>query len=1347
MRRKIKQRRTGKSAAQRPAKRTYSARGRDLANRRPPVGGQAERVVVARLAAPSAARPPPRPHAVGFPIVAIGASAGGLEAFTKFFAHMSADSGMAFVLIPHLDPSHKSLMVELLARQTAMPVLEAVHRIPLRPNTVYVIPPNKYLAIRSGRLVLSRPPRSAAGQTPIDFALRSLAEDQRENAIGIVLSGTGSHGTAGLKEIKLAGGLVLVQDPLTAEYDQMPRGALESGIVVDYVLAPEKMPDALIAYSKALVRKCDGETEVPDPSILEGLDVILSLLETRTKHDFHHYRKNMILRRIQRRMLLLRIEDIRKYTERLNQDADELTTLRRDLSIGVTEFFREAEAFNLLAARVVPKLVRRANAHTPVRLWVPACSTGEEAYSIAMLFIEQFRAAGKEVYLQMFASDISEESLTIARQGIYSESIVDSVSPERLNSFFVRIDLHRYQVNKQLRGAIVFAPQNLISDPPFSRLDLISCRNALIYFESDIQAKVISLLHYALKEGGYLLLGPTESIGPAAELFEPISKKWRIYSRIGPARHDLASIPITTSSWQRIPPPQSAGSVRRSLDGATELMQKLLLDEFMPAAVLVNRKYEILSVQGPVVNYLEIPPGQLTRDLMAMAREPLRARIRAICHKAIREGGTVRDANAQVRREGRYLPCSIAVRPITEPGEAKGLLLIVFEDRAPARSARSRRRGAAQDYAAMRLLEDELHATRDDLQRSIAELETSNADLKSSNEEVMSMNEELQCANEELETSKEELQSLNEDLASVNSKLETKINDLNTANNDLTNLTTATDIAIVFLDRELRIRRFTPPAARLLNLLETHIGRSFLELAPRLTDSGLMEASQRVITTGNPLDEEIRTEEQRCYLRRVLPYRGADGPIGVVVTFIDVTERVAAEAQSRRFAAVLRDSNDAIALTDLSGRITAWNRGAESLYGYTEADALKLSIEDLASEEGHAHMRDVFTRAARGDAVPAFEAQRRTRDGRIIDVLATVTLLRDAPGMPALLAVTERDITVRRQAAQQIRAILDATPDAVVTIDQSGKIVTFNQSATRLFGYSADEAIGQSVTILVPPGERPQYEAYLSRYRQTREPRLIGKPQEVTAFHKDGALIPVQLSVIEIEHLGLFAGFIHDMTVAKTLQEEILNIAMLEQRRIGQELHDGTQQELTGLGLLAHGLGEALSRPGSEEEAKLAARLADGIAQANLHVRSLAHGLVPVPVDAESLPAALGELAKSTRENYSLACRFDCPEPVRVGDATTATHLYRIAQEAVGNAVKHAKADAISIRLARTESDLVLEVADNGVGIAPGKPQLEGAGLRLMEYRCAVIGGRFTVRRKEGGGTLVACTIPRLGRT
>lgn len=453
------------------------------------------------------------------------------------------------------------------------------------------------------------------------------------------------------------------------------------------------------------------------------------------------------------------------------------------------------------------------------------------------------------------------------------------------------------------------------------------------------------------------------------------------------------------------------------------------------------------------------------------------------------------------------------------------------------------------------------------------------------------------------------------------------------------------------------------------------------------------------------------------------------------------------ETQSRRFAAVLRDSSEAIALLDLDGRIIAWNRGAETMYGYPEADAVKMSLHDLVTEEGRECTRDIMMRVAQGEVLPAFGAQRKTRDGRVIDVWATVTLLRDVSDRPASFATTERDVTAERRSARQMSAILDATPDGVVTIDHTGTIVTFNQSAVRLFGHRADEVIGRNIGLLMPPRESLRHGEYLDRYLHTRERHVIGTSREVNACRKDGTLFPVVLSVIEIEHLRLFAGFVHDMTSAKTLREEILKIAMLEQQRIGQELHDGTQQELTGLGLLAHDLSEALSRHGSHTEAKLAARLASGIAEANLHVRSLAHGLVPVPVDAETLPAALGELARSTRASYGLSCQFDCPQPVQVGIPSTATHLYRIAQEALGNAVKHAKADAISIRLTCTDVDLMLEITDNGIGIATGMPPHEGAGLRLMEYRCAVLGGRFTVQQQEGGGTLVACAIPLSGRS
>lgn len=1311
----------------------------------------------------------PAPGAAGsarpFPIAAIGASAGGVEALKRFFERMPPDSGMAFVLIPHLDPTRKSLMVELLGKQTRMPVVEAAHGMPIEPNHVYVIPPNKYLAIKQRRLVLSAPPQGPAGQTAIDFALRSLAEDQHEHAIGIVLSGTGSHGTAGLKEVKLAGGLVLVQDPTTAQHEQMPRSALEAGIPVDFVLAPEKMAEAIVSYLQhAPALAVAGEST--DSSTPDGLGVILALLKERTKTDFGFYRKNMILRRIQRRMALLKVAELSGYIDRLRKDSDEVAALRRDLLIGVTTFFREPDAFKVLAKEALPDLIGEASADAPLRVWIPACATGEEAYSVAILLFEQFSAARKAPNVQLFASDVDQKSLNIARRGVYPDSIAGAVSAERLQHFFTRIETHQYQVAKQLREVITFAPQNLISDPPFSRLDLVSCRNALIYLEPDIQARVIELLHFALKPGGYLILGQSESIGTATDLFEPVSRRWRVYRRTEGVRHRPLILPVAPMARATVA--EAFEPVRRTGTSDTELMQRLLLAEFAPAAILANRNYQILSVQGPVVNYLRLPPGALTHDLLAMARESLRGAIRAACEKAVRKGTVVRNVAARVRRNGKYVPCHISVRPIIRREAKEELLMIVFEDTiAPAAHGRPHR--AARDTTVTRQLEEELRSTREDLQRTITELENSNADLQASNEEVMSINEELQSTNEELESSREELKSINEELTTVNNQLEEKVNDLDAANHDLNNLTAATDIAIVFLDVEMRIRRFTAPAQQLLNLLPADVGRPLQHLAPILSDGSLLEDARVVMASRAPVEKEVFSSDERWYLRRVLPY-AVDGIAGVVVAFIDITRRVQGEAQARRLAAILLDSSDAIAVMDLEGRITAWNRGAEFLYGYSEEQALKMTLAELATPESRGRAIDVVRRAALGEAVAGFETERRARDGRVLDVWATVTLVRDASGKPSILAMTERDITARKRAEKEIRAlnaqlegrviertrelqssehrmasILEASSEAIIAIDASGRIVTFNRAATATFGYSAEEAIGQNVRLLMPPSERERHDAYLARYGKTHERHIIGKTRTLSACRKDGAVFPIQLTVSEVNDLNLFVGCIRDMTAARALQQEVLNIAMLEQRRIGQELHDGTQQELTGLGLLAQNLNEKLSQQGAKADAELAGRIASGIAETNLQVRHLAHGLIPVPIDAESLAAALSELAQSTEQSYGLRCRFECPAPVKVADAGTATHLYRIAQEALGNAVKHAKADTLLMRLAHANEELQLVVADNGIGIDPNKRPREGLGLRLMEYRCSVVGGRFSVESGEGGGTVVMCAIPLQG--
>jgi two-component system CheB/CheR fusion protein len=1303
--------------------------------------------------------------------VAIGASAGGLDAYQKFFGRLPADTGMAFVLIPHLAPRHKSLMSELLSRRTTMPVCEAQQGMPIKPNHVYVIPPNRYLAIEKRALILSQLPPHAQ-HNALDWAFCSLARDQQHAAVGIILSGTGCHGILGLKEIRQAGGMVMVQDPATAQYDQMPRSALTAGIAVDHVLAPEAMPDALMDFFRRTNHQIEIQPQAAEAYVREGLQAIGALLQSHMSFDIRNYRKNMVMRRIHRRMALMRVEDLGSYSERLRHDPAERLALHNDLLIGVTAFFRQPEVFEALRLQACPKLLERASAEGPVRVWVPACATGEEAYSIAMLLIEEFAAAGKEPDIQVFATDIDRDSMKTARAGVYPVAAVASLSAQRLQKFFGHQQNSHYQVSPALRDCIVFAAHDLVGDPPFSRLDLISCQNVLIYLEPQVQKRIILSLHFALNEGGYLLLGPAESIGRASNLFAPVSKQWRIFRRIGPARRSLGDRPPAApeesrARWSQLRPFRV--SDRRSVVPFGQLMHRLLLKEFVPAAVLVNRNYEILSMHGPVGKFLDFPHGSLTKDLLSLSRAGLRATLRATCNKVLREHRTVRDVEARVRRDDDFFQCSVTVRPVNEAMEADSLMLVVFQEFDVRPAVKGPRTHVVHQSAAVRSLADDLLTTREDLRTTIEELEASNEALRSSNEEAMSVSEEFQSTNEELETSKEELQSVNEELTTVNNQLEAKVEELDALNRDMTNLMTATNIPVVFLDPQLRIKRFTAPAARLLNLLENDIDRPFSGLSPGLDDHLLVQDARQVVETRVAVETSIQTRQHRCYLRRILPYiSGGNQVDGIVVTFVDITGQIEADAHARRFASVLRDSEDAILMTDLNGRIRAWNRGAEHLYGYTESEALTLEMRDWVVEGSLEYMQQVLQRVAGGEVMPSFDTQRRTRDGRILDISATVSLLRNAAGVAEFIAATERDITSRKRVEEEIRtvnirleqrvaertaelqhseeqihAILDATADAVLTIDTHGRVATFNRAAERIFGYAAPEINGESVMRLIPPMARSVGAGREAGGWQSLAAHFVGRRHEVSARRKDGTLFPVQLSLNEVEGRGLVVCVAQDMTKYRALQAEVLDVAMVEQRRIGQELHDNTQQQLTGLGLLALNLADTLNRGGANAEAQLATRVANGIADTHQHVRLLARGMIPVPIDRDGLMAALAELARQTQEVHGLTCSFACPKPIEVDDDSAATHLYRIAQEAVKNSVRHAKASAIWIRLEQSDGCLQLEVRDNGIGIVNDGVRRGGVGVYLMEHRCGIIGGTFAIVPVTDGGTSVACALAR----
>ncbi|HSF39934.1 MAG TPA: chemotaxis protein CheB, partial [Thermoanaerobaculia bacterium] len=761
------------------------------------------------------------------PVVAIGASAGGLEAFQTFFQAMPPETGMAFVLVQHLSPRHETLMPELVAQHTALPVHLVENETLIEVDCVYVIPPDATLTIDDCVLFVSRPARRGR-RSPIDSFFRSLAEDQGDDAVGIILSGTGTDGALGLKAIKEFGGLTLVQDPATARYDSMPRSSLLTGMV-DHVLRVEEMPERLIGHRTGLYELRGGKgPEGLREEISDHLGKICSVLRRTTGHDFRQYKESTLVRRVRRRIDELRAESVAAYVERLVREPQEADQLFHDLLIGVTHFFRDPEAFELLESQIIPQIFEGKDADSQVRVWVPGCSTGEEAYSIAMLLREQMDRLEEPPQILVFATDIDSHSLEAARQAMYPESTAAQISPERLERFFTKQG-NLYQVTREIRELCLFSTHNLIADPPFSRLDLISCRNLLIYLESDLQKKIVSLFHYALRPGGYLFLGPSESVGARPELFRTLDKKHRIFQSKDTIPRPPVSFPLTERGvrFGLRPPEEPRGAPVRERNAA-RAFETVLLESYAPACVVVNEGGSIVYFSPRTGRYLEPPAGAPSLNIFDMARKGLRLDLRTALHKAAATHIVAVHEDVVFEAGGQAQRVNLIVRPLPEVGEEPPLFMVVFQEVVTSREEGSEPavpQGVPVDDLAVRRLEAELRSTRDHLQATLEELESSNEELVSSNEELLSMNEELQSANEELQTSKEELQSVNEELETVNTELKKKLDEIDRANSDLQNLFQSTRIATVFVDRELRIKKFTPDATEVFRLIDADVGR------------------------------------------------------------------------------------------------------------------------------------------------------------------------------------------------------------------------------------------------------------------------------------------------------------------------------------------------------------------------------------------------------------------------------------------------------------------------------------------------------------------------------------------
>lgn len=860
----------------------------------------------------SPAKPAPAPGLLSesprFLIIGIGASAGGLEALEEFFHHMPPRSGMGFVVVSHQHAGHVSLLPSLLSKCTAMPVVETTDGMRVEANRVYLAPGGTNLAILHGTLHLMEPPSQERVPLPIDYFFRSLAEDQKQGAIGIILSGTGTDGTLGLRAIKAESGMTIAQDPQSAKYQGMPRSAMAAG-VVDVVKPAGLMSEPLLAYARTLTRPTQF---LPEHDASQTLQKIFVLLRDRTGNDFALYKENMIHRRIERRMNVHQIENVRQYLRFVLANPHELDALFQELLIGVTSFFRDPQAYDVLANKGLPALVEGKPDGATLRVWVASCSTGEEAYSIAILIREYMTKRKLRLTVQIFASDLDGQAIETARAGLYPAGIAEDITPERLQRFFTKED-GSYRVKKEIRDLVVFARHNILTDAPFTKLDLLSCRNLLIYLEAKAQQKLLPLFHYALKPKGILFLGSAETIGGCERLFNVVDRKWKLFRRTAEPgtfprlerfsgglmketaeTHADSEVPFSTMRPASIP----------------DLIQQLLVARFAPATVIVNERGEVVYIHGHTGAYLEPAPGRPTHHLIEMAREGLQHDLALALHQAASREEEVVRHDVKVKADGHVILVNLTVKRIAEPEALQGLFLVTFDQvrkdktaarkGAPARAAAPLKKGESG-------LKQELQFTKQRLQQTIDELQTANEELKSTNEELQSTNEELQSTNEELETAKEELQSLNEELVTVNSELQGKLDALSESNDDLQNLMNSTEIATIFLDNDLRIKRFTSEATRVSNLIALDVGRPLSDIVSKLTDERLLEDAQKVLRTLVVKEKEVQAADGSWFLMRILPYRTSRNSIdGLVLTFLDITKIKEAErvAEAARAVAV-----------------------------------------------------------------------------------------------------------------------------------------------------------------------------------------------------------------------------------------------------------------------------------------------------------------------------------------------------------------------------------------------------------------------------------------------------------
>ena len=1248
------------------------------------------------------------------PVVAIGASAGGLAAFTQLLQSLPANTGLAFVLVQHLDPRSESILAEILAEQTAMPVNQAIESTRVEPNHVYVIPPNTSMTIRKGMLRLSPRGDSRLRHLPIDFFFSSLAEEQKNRAIGVVLSGSASDGTLGLKAIKCAGGITFAQDE-TAQFESMPRNAVAAG-AVDFVLAPGAIAQEISQIASHAYLKASA----PDALIEDGtaLQEIFSLLRKAKSVDFTHYKTAMILRRLSKRVALRHSGDIDSYLVTLKQDKSEVNALFDDLLINVTEFFRDPEMFEVLSEKVFAAITKERRLNEPIRIWVPGCSTGQETYSIAICLSEYLERTKQSFPIQMFGTDISNRAVDTARSGTYTEAISSVVSPERLNRYFTTLDNGTYRIARSIRDLCVFSRHDLTTDPPLSRMDLISCRNVLIYMGPILQRRVLAALSYGLQPTGCLVLGPSEGLGTLTEYFMEIDRHHKVY-----IRNLRLAQPVLQIHRVLRPAPDPSSPLRRSEKDTVDLIDseanRLISDEYGPSGLLLDTNYKVVRFRGDMRNYVALPAGAATLDVFGLVHEQLRPFVKTALDEAASKNAAVRKKHVPVRRNDRAEEINVVVRPISMVGAERHFLVLFEEGRQE--DSRELREMRVIESGGERSLSDELESTREYLQALIEELGTAN-------EESQSANEELQSTNEELQTTKEELQSSNEELTTTNEEMKSRNGELSHINSDLINLLSSMRVPVVMLNKELRIRRFTPHAEKALSLIATDIGRPITDLKPRINVPDLEELLENVICSVTALEREVQDQEGRWYSMRINPYRTLDNRVeGAVLQLHDIDQLKTSEQvaqQARNYSeAIFETVREPLVVLDSKLQVETANQSFFETFGLTSGETLGRSIFELHGRQWDSpRVHRLLDEIASSRTVHFhdLELEHHVDPNGLRTFHLNARLVRNDRGAGQILLALEDVTDWKRAAEARYRRLFETAKDGILIIDaESGDITDANTYLIDLFGSSRQELVGQQFWNAGPLSAIPEGREIFKRLRTEEMVRL----PEISVQAGNGQLVDIEAigNMYSEGEKRVIQFNIRDITERKHFETKLRESAKLESLGLlaGGVAHDFNNL-LTGIMgnaslLLDSDSGLKLERDKLREIVKATQRAAD------LTRQMLAYSgrgrFVVEAVDLSELVRETGLLVKSSiPKSIDIDLHLSKDLPAMEADAT---QIRQVVMNLIINAAEafEDKSGVVRVTTGQVHLDSIpisrdyvdqrltpgtyvsLEVADTGIGM------------------------------------------------